>query len=151
MKISLCIIWFDWPIILTLTSAVRQLRIWYLVPSMCSGHLHIRRLAQVNSHTLLVFIGFVTMRSYYIKMKVSVQVSLLVACQQLSLCAPSICYRRPLFPSRSRVRHILICALFDYLWTVEQKHPCHYKSWKMCNITLIWLKSYTPIGCFEGE
>ncbi len=91
-----------------------------------------------------------TMRSYYIKMKVSMQFSLLVACQQLSLCAPSICYRRPLFSSRSRVRHILICALFDYFWTVEQKHPCHYKSWKMCNITQIWLKSFTPIVTVHG-
>ncbi len=37
-----------------------------------------------------------------------------------------ICYRRPLFTPWSHVRHVLLmdgCALFDFFWTVAQKHP----------------------------
>ncbi len=34
----------------------RSLRLWSEAP-MCSGHVRIRRLAQVNSHTLIVFIA----------------------------------------------------------------------------------------------
>ncbi len=48
------------------------------------------------------------------------------------------------------------CALFDLIWTVEQK-LCHYKAWKSPKIFLYnsdWIcledKSHIYLACLEG-